>query len=60
MAKKSQIQKFWEAAREVGADESEERFNATLKGLAKAKREAKATRCGLGQHDPGEMAKPKH
>jgi hypothetical protein len=42
MAKqKSQIDKFREAAKEAGADESEERFNATLKGLAKAKRDPK-------------------
>ncbi len=37
MAKeKTQIQKFREAAKEAGTDESEERFNATLKGLAKS------------------------
>ncbi len=43
MAKpKSQIQKFRDAARKFEADESEERFNATLKGLAKNPREAEA------------------
>ena len=35
MAKKSQIEKFREAAKEAGTDESEEHFNATLKNLAK-------------------------
>jgi hypothetical protein len=42
MAKKSQIQKFRDAARATGAHSSEERFNATLNGLAKKPREAKA------------------
>jgi hypothetical protein len=42
MAKqKSQIDKFREAAREAGTDESEDAFNATLKNLAKSPREAK-------------------
>lgn len=37
MAKqKSQVEKFREAAREAGTDESEGAFNATLKNLAKA------------------------
>ncbi len=37
MAKqKSQIEKFREAAREAETDESEDRFNETLKDLAKA------------------------
>jgi hypothetical protein len=40
MAKKTQVQKFREAAREAGADDSEEHFNATLKDLAKAPHEA--------------------
>jgi hypothetical protein len=40
MAKqKSQIEKFREAAKEAGTDDSEERFNATLKDLAKTPRE---------------------
>jgi hypothetical protein len=38
--KKSQVQKFREAAKEAGADNSEARFNATLKDLAKSPREA--------------------
>jgi hypothetical protein len=42
MAKKTQIEKFREAAREAGSDDSEERFNETLKGLAKKPRDAKA------------------
>jgi hypothetical protein len=42
MAKKTQIQKFREAARAHDADESEERFDARLKDLAKAKARSKA------------------
>ena len=38
--KKSQVEKFKEAAREAGADESEDAFNATLKNVAKPSREA--------------------
>ena len=37
MAKKSQIEKFREAAREAEADESEERFNERLKEIAQQK-----------------------
>jgi hypothetical protein len=50
MAQKTQIQKFREAAKEAGADESEERFNKTLKDLAKLPREADKA----GQNDPDE------
>ncbi|PJG53750.1 hypothetical protein CVM73_18645 [Bradyrhizobium forestalis] len=39
--KKSQVEKFREAAREADADDSQERFDATLKGLAKSPRTAK-------------------
>jgi hypothetical protein len=35
MAKKTQVQKFREAAKEAGTDDSDERFNATLKDMAK-------------------------
>ncbi len=56
MAKKSQIKKFREAAREAGTDDSEERFNATLKDLAKSPREAEKA----GQSEPGGDEKPKH
>jgi hypothetical protein len=42
MAKKTQIEKFREAAKEAGTDDSEERFNKTLKDLATS-REAKET-----------------
>jgi hypothetical protein len=60
MAKKSQVQKFRDAARAANADGSEERFNATLKDLAKSPREAKALEGEtledladeLGQNDP--------
>jgi hypothetical protein len=38
---KSQIQKFREAARAVGTHDSEKRFNAALKGVAKAPAPAK-------------------
>jgi hypothetical protein len=55
MAKKSQIEKFREAAKEAGTDDSEERFNATLKDLAESPREADKT----GQERPVEEAKPK-
>jgi hypothetical protein len=54
MAKKSQIQKFREAAKEAGTDDSEERFNASLKDLAKSPREAKEN------EPPDERTKPKH
>jgi len=37
MAKKSQIQKFRETARTIGADESEDHFSATLKAVARHK-----------------------
>ena len=33
--KKSQVEKFRDAAREAGTDDSEDAFNAMLKGLAK-------------------------
>jgi hypothetical protein len=36
-AHKKQIDKFREAARELGTDESEERFNETLQRIGKAK-----------------------
>jgi hypothetical protein len=56
MAKqKSQIEKFREAAKEAGTDDSEERFDATLKNLAKSPREAEKA----GQNEPREEAKPK-
>jgi hypothetical protein len=38
--KKSQVEKFREAAKEAGTDESEQRFNERLKELARQKREA--------------------
>jgi hypothetical protein len=49
--KKSQVQKFRDATR-AETDDSEERFNATLKGLAKAPREAKAPKGQSGKNDP--------
>lgn len=41
---KSQIRAFRKAARELGLDESEERFQATLRTLAKAKPSKKSGR----------------
>ena len=41
MAKKSQIQKFREAAKAAEADDSEDRFDASLKALAQKPRETK-------------------
>lgn len=35
MSDKNQIEKFKKAARELGADESEERFNERLKRIAR-------------------------
>jgi hypothetical protein len=48
------LRSFGEAAKEAGTDDSEERFNATLKDLAKSLREADKA----GQNEPGEEAKP--
>jgi hypothetical protein len=44
MAKKSQVQKFRDAARAVETHGSEEQFNAALKGLAKKPREAESAK----------------
>lgn len=44
MAKKSQIQKFREAARALESDESESRFNETLKQVARHKPSPQAKR----------------
>jgi hypothetical protein len=44
MAKKSQIEKFRAAARAAGTDESEQRFDETLKGLAKTPRKSAPAR----------------
>ena len=42
MAKrKSQVEKFREAAREAETDDSEDRFNTALKDMARSPREAK-------------------
>jgi hypothetical protein len=56
MAKKTQVEKFREAAKEAGTDDSEGRFNATLEDLAKSPREVKET----GQNEPNDREKPKH
>lgn len=39
--KKSQLERFKEAARELGTDDDEERFNEKLKKLVKRKRDQK-------------------
>lgn len=39
--KKSQLERFKEAARELGTDDDEARFNEKLKKLAKQKRDEK-------------------
>jgi hypothetical protein len=68
MTQKSQVQKFRDAARAVGTHDSEKRFNATLKGLAKDRRDAKTSEGRstkdraekLGQNDPNATkAKPR-
>jgi hypothetical protein len=46
---KSQVQKFREAARELGADDSEKRFNERLGKIAKqkpAKKQVKSSKRG--------------
>ena len=53
MAKKTQIQKFRDAARKAGTDKSEERFNATLKGLAKAPRKVESSEDGAPKRQSG-------
>lgn len=53
--KKSQVDKFKEAARQAGADESEDAFNATLKNVAKSPREAKE----MGRNTPDKQHKTK-
>ena len=40
--KKSQLERFKEAARELGTDDDEERFNEKLKRLAKQKPDEKS------------------
>jgi hypothetical protein len=55
--KKSQVEKFREAAKQAGTDDSEARFNATLKDLAKTPRGGAED---ARQNEPGEEAKPKH
>lgn len=42
-AKKSQLDKFKEAAREIGADDDEDRFEERLKKLVKQKPDDKAS-----------------
>lgn len=44
--RKEQIERFKEAARELGTDDDEERFNEKLKRLAKRKPEEKSEKDG--------------
>ena len=44
LASKSQVQKFKQAAREIGTDESEKRFNEKLGKIAKQKPATKPTK----------------
>jgi len=49
MNKKTQIQKFREAARSIGADESEGRFDDVLRRVARHKPSPEAERSASGQ-----------
>jgi hypothetical protein len=42
--KKSQVQKFRDIARQIGADESEDHFSATLRAVARHKPSPEAKR----------------
>jgi hypothetical protein len=57
--KKSQIDKFGEAAREADADESEDAFNATLKNLAEKGRKEMPSSADAGKADASHHQKPK-
>jgi hypothetical protein len=63
MVKKTQVEKFREAAKEAGTDDSEERFDKTLKDLAKAPREAGPqelpSSADAGEADASPHQKPK-
>jgi hypothetical protein len=59
MAKKSQVEKVREAAREAGTDESEERFNATLKDLARRGQKDLPSSADAGEADASPHQKPK-
>jgi hypothetical protein len=55
MAKRPQIDKFRDKARELGADESEDKFDAALRKVATAKPDPKAIDVlaeMIGQKDP--------
>lgn len=64
MAKKSQIEKFRDKARELGADESADKFDAALRKVATAKPAPKAIEelaDMVGQKDPNSgFGKKKH
>jgi hypothetical protein len=60
MAKqKSQVEEFRHAAKEAGTDESEERFNATLKDLAKRGQKDLPSSADAGEADASPHQKPK-
>ncbi len=48
---KTQLERFKEAARELGCDESEERFNENLKRIAKAKQKDQEKDKGAASND---------
>jgi hypothetical protein len=58
MAKKSQVEKFREAAKEAGTDDSEDAFNKTLKHLAKPPREAGQQKVPPSADDTEAVASP--
>ena len=57
--KKSQVEKFREAAREAGADGSEDAFNATLKHLAKPGQKQVPSSADVREADASPHQKPK-
>jgi hypothetical protein len=60
MAKqKSQVEKFREAAKEAGTDDSEDAFNATLKNLAKSGQKNLPSSADAGEADASPSQKPK-
>jgi len=56
-----QVKQFRKAAKALGADESEERFNAALKKIAKKSKAIENLSDALGQSDPNwtKNGKPK-
>jgi hypothetical protein len=57
--KKSQVEKFREAAKETGTYESEDAFNTTLKNLAKSGQKDLPSSADAGEADASPHQKPK-